>query len=363
MNRRHFFKALGVLLAGGVASGAGAISLGRSRNPYYDGPVSDHYDGLQFFNPGGEPPNGLADVLKSRLTQRGKTWPAHSPSPYADVPPRGVTGSRLRVSYVGHATVLVQTNGLNILTDPVWSSRASPVSWAGPKRVSDPGIVFADLPPIDVVLLSHNHYDHLDLQTLSRLKASHNPLIVAPLGNDRILKNHDPHFRVATGDWGDTIALSEETRVTLEPMHHWSARGLVDRRNALWAAFAVQTPHGNIYHVGDTGFHDGINYRAARKTYGGFRLAILPFGSYEPRGFHRKQHQNPDEAVQGHLISGAEFTIGHHWGTFQLTNESIDDQIGALRDARLKHGVDAAHFRALHPGEAWDVPERAPKAA
>lgn len=360
MRRRNFLKATGLLLAGGTATGAGAIGLARSRNPYYSGPHSDHFDGLNFYNPGGVPPKGFADLLKWKLGNGQKKWPAHYPSPYEDKPPVRVKGSDLRVSYVGHATVLVQTAGLNILTDPVWSNRVSPVSFAGPKRVNDPGIRFEKLPPIDAILLSHNHYDHLDLPTLSRLKTAHDPLIITPLGNDRILNNHDGNFRIAVGDWGDRVDLSNDVSIGFEPMHHWSARGLVDRRNALWAAFVVQGPAGNIYHIGDTGFHDGINYRAAREKYGAFRLAILPFGAYEPRDFMRAQHQNPDEAVQGHRLCGAQFTLGHHWGTFQLTDESIEDQLEALDAARLRHNVSDELFRALRPGQAWDVPAEQP---
>ena len=150
----------------------------------------------------------------------------------------------------------------------------------------------------------------------------------------------------------------ETVTVHFEPAHHWSARGITDRRNALWAAFVIKTPSGDIYHIGDTGFHDGINYKNAVAKYGGFRLAILPFGAYEPRDFMRGQHQNPDEAVQGHLMCGAEFTLGHHWGTFQLTNESIDDQVEHLEVALKKHNVSADVFRRLRPGQAWDVPQK-----
>lgn len=356
MRRRQFLKAFGLLLAGGTGTGAGAFTLSNSRNSYYDGPISDHFDGLNFYNPDGTPPKGFVELIKWQMGGGRKKWPSHYPSPHQDTPPKSIKGEDLRVSFVGHATVLIQTGGLNILTDPVWSNRASPVSFAGPKRVNDPGITFDNLPPIDVVLLSHNHYDHLDLSTLSRLKAAHDPLIITPLGNDRILKNHDENLRVTVGDWGDSVELSARIKVTLEPMHHWSARGMGDRRNALWSAFVLQTPAGNIYHIGDTGFHGGTNYRLAREKYGEFRLAILPFGAYEPRDFMRGQHQNPDEAVQGHILCGTQFTLGHHWGTFQLTNESIEDQLEALNSALINHGVSKEVFRALQPGQVWDIP-------
>jgi L-ascorbate metabolism protein UlaG (beta-lactamase superfamily) len=327
------------------------------RNTYYSGPKSDHFDGVNFFNPNGQKPKNLVEVLKWVLGGGNKKWPKSFPSPIRDQPPERVNGAALRVSFVGHATILLQTEGLNILTDPVWSDRASPFVFAGPKRVNAPGIAFDELPPIDVVLLSHNHYDHFDLRTLSRLKSDHNPLIITPLGNDAILHRHDPGFRIAVGDWGDVVDLGGNISVAFEPAHHWSARGMFDRTNALWAAFVVTTPNGKIYHIGDTGFHDAINFRAAREKHNGFRLALIPFGAYEPRDFMSDQHQNPDEAVQCHKICGAEHTLGHHWGTFKLTNESIEDQLEALAEARITHGVDEQAFRALRPGEVWDIPE------
>lgn len=356
MKRRHFLKIAGLLGLGGAAAGGVGVSAARARNDYYDGPATDHFDGVRFFNPDGHEPKGFVDLLKWQLGGGRKKWPTEYPSPFNDVPPKRVDGAELRVSFVGHATMLVQTAGLNILMDPVWSKRASPLQFAGPARVNPPGIDFDNLPPINAVLLSHNHYDHFDIDTLNKLQAKFDPLIVTPLGNDAVLKGGKGPFNVAVGDWGDVISLSNDVSVTLEPAHHWSARGIADRRNALWAAFVLNTPGGLIYHVGDTGFHSGINYRAAAEKYGGFRLAILPFGAYEPRDFMQHQHQNPDEAVQGHLLCKAAHTLGHHWGTFQLTNESIDDQLRDLDAARQKHGVGEAVFRALQPGEVWNVP-------
>ena len=358
MRRRLFLKLTGLLGIGGTGVGAGAISYERRQNRYYSGPVSDHFDGIEFFNPEGEEPKGLLDVVKWQLNGQRKKWPASYPSPFDDTPPERVHGNELRVSFVGHATILVQTQSINFLTDPVWSKRASPFQWAGPARVNDPGIKFENLPPIDFILLSHNHYDHLDLATLQKLHAKFEPLIITPLGNDTILKDHFSEFNITVGDWGDSVAVSNSVNVTFEPAHHWSARGVADRRNALWAAFVIHTPDGLIYHIGDTGFHNGINYRAAQEKYGEFRLAILPFGAYEPRYFMRGQHQNPDEAVRGHLLCKTHFTLGHHWGTFQLTDESIEDQIEHLDEALLKHGVSKEEFRALQPGEVWNIPLR-----
>jgi L-ascorbate metabolism protein UlaG (beta-lactamase superfamily) len=354
MKRRNFFKWSAFFGFAAVFTGGGMRAVKTNTNPYYDGPSSDHFDGLQFFNPKGKHPKGFAKLIKWLMSDRPK-WPKSFPSPFKDKPPVRVYSDELRVSFVGHATILIQTAGLNILTDPVWSERVSPFSFAGPKRVNPPGMNLEDLPPIDLILISHNHYDHLDIKTLDKLIKAHNPVILCPLGNDTIIRKKIRKARTIAKDWGDSFGPGNGVAITLEPMHHWSARGTTDRRNALWAAFVIQTPGGAIYHIGDTGFHEGVNYREVQAKYGEFRLAILPFGAYEPRDFMKAQHQNPNEAVQGHLLCNAKQTLGHHWGTFQLTNESIDDQLNHLAEARIRHGVSEEKFRALRPGQVWDV--------
>ncbi|MEM9331515.1 MAG: MBL fold metallo-hydrolase [Pseudomonadota bacterium] len=356
MKRRKFLKWFGI---GGLSLfGTGAAYTAYDpENFYYTGPKSDHFDGKIFFNPEGTPPRKFTDLLKWQLSGGREKWPAAFPSPFHGAKPDPtVEGKGIKVTMVGHATVLIQTAGLNILTDPVWVERASPFQFVGPKRVNPPGVAFEDLPSIDYVLLSHNHYDHLDLQTLQQLAEQHNAKIVCPLGNDTIVKSKAPDAEFMCGDWGDTFELSETVSVHFEPCHHWSARGTKDRRMALWAAFVLDTPAGKIYHIGDTGFHGGINYKALYKKHGPMALAILPIGAYEPRWFMKAQHQNPDEAVQGHKLLQARYSIGHHWGTFQLTNEAIEAPIEALKAARIKHSLTDQAFVALRPGEVWELP-------
>jgi L-ascorbate metabolism protein UlaG (beta-lactamase superfamily) len=331
--------------------------MSKDDNPYYNGPVSDHFDGVRFFNPGGIAPRGFAALLRWQFGGRRVRWPGRYDSPFRQAKPDlNVDGDRLRVTMVGHATLLIQVAGLNILTDPVWSRRASPFAFAGPHRRNAPGILMDDLPPIDVVLVTHNHYDHLDLDTLSALNSEHAPHVITPLGNDTIIRRVVPEAQISVADWGDRLDLDEGVVIHAEPCHHWSARRTSDRRMALWAAFVIETPAGKIYHIGDTGFHGGVNYRAAREKHGPFRLANLPFGCYEPRWFMQSQHQNPEEAVMGMVACGAEHVAGHHWGTFRLTNEGIEDPLRALELALDKAGIERTRFRALRPGEVFDVP-------
>ncbi|TIQ35660.1 MAG: MBL fold metallo-hydrolase [Mesorhizobium sp.] len=329
----------------------------KAANRYYSGPPSDHFDGALFFNPDGRPPARFSDLLKWQLSGGRSKWPAAFPSPYRQAKPdKRIEGAGLRLTMVGHASLLIQTAGLNILTDPVWSERASPFALAGPKRVNAPGVAFSDLPPIDLVLVSHNHYDHLDLATLRRLKQNHDPLAVMPLGNDAIVGAAVPDMRLSTHDWSERVEFGNGAVIHIEPVHHWSARGARDRRMALWAGFVIETAGGKVYFAGDTGFHDGINYRLMAKKHGCFRLAILPIGAYEPRWFMAPQHQNPEEAVQGMRLCNAAHAAGCHWGTFQLTDEPIEEPAQRLAEALAAEGISPERFRAMRPGETWDVP-------
>jgi L-ascorbate metabolism protein UlaG (beta-lactamase superfamily) len=299
----------------------------------------------------------LRALLRWRFRESRHIWPKQYESPNNGKKPSArIDGGEVHVTMVGHATLLIQVNGLNILTDPVWSTRVSPLSFAGPKRVNPPGIAFDTLPEIDIVLVTHNHYDHMDLATLKRLVEQYDPVIVTPLGNDAIMAKAIPHARFEVMDWGD-IRETCGMRIHAEPCHHWSARGVNDRRMALWAAFVLETDAGKIYHIGDTGFHDGINYRAAAQKHGGFRLAILPIGAYEPRWFMKGQHQNPEEAVEGMRLCNAQFAVGHHWGTFQLTNEGIEHPVEHLNAALDEAGIERERFRPLAPGETFIVPD------
>lgn len=323
---------------------------------YYHGDNSDHFNGTHFFNPGKPMEKSFATFLKWKFTAEKQPWPEPSPSPHYDKPPARVYGGKLRVSYVGHATVLIQTRGLNILTDPVWSERVSPVRWAGPRRVHPPGIEFENLPDIDIILISHNHYDHLDLTTIEQLWLRNSPRIIVPLGNNAVISRHNKMIESEALDWGESVQLTEDIAIHLEPMHHWSARGLFDRNRALWAAFTITTSEGNVYFAGDTGYGNGDYFRVAREKHGSFRLAILPIGAFEPRWFMAYGHMNPDECVQSFYDLGRPVVLPIHHKVFQLTDNSYEQPLEMLNSAINRDEKAHGKFFPLMVGESSFIP-------
>lgn len=313
----------------------------------------NHFDGTRFFNADGPMRRSFLRFMKWQCTRKVGPWPRHVPNPSSDVPPRKGSGDILRVSLIGHASLLLQTQDYNILMDPVYTTYASPIHGLGPKRVNPPGVAFDALPPIDLVLISHNHYDHLDLKTIARLWKTHKPTLVAPLKNDRIIQRYNPRIPVKTLDWGQSLKLSKALTLHLEPMNHWSARGWFDYNKALWGAFVIATPAGNIYFVGDTGFGDGSLFKKAQQKFKSFRLALLPIGAYNPRWFMKSVHMNPDEAVQAHTLLNASNTLGIHFGTFcGLADDGFSEPLNALAHALKKYNVSQKTFRTLTPGQA-----------
>ena len=279
------------------------------------------------------------------LTPR-RPWPSRIPVEPRR-PPRVGPGDVV-VTFVGHATFLIQVASTNLLIDPVYSARASPVSFAGPRRVRAPGVRFEDLPAISLVLVSHNHYDHCDLGTLRALHRRFRPRLVAPIGNGRLLRSAGIG-PVEEIDWWQS-ASAAPLSVTLTPAQHFSARNMFDRNRALWGGFLIEAGGRRILFAGDSGY--GPHFREIAARLGPIDLALLPIGAYEPRWFMKDIHMNPAEAVQAHRDLGARHSIAMHFGTFQLTPEGIDEPVRELATALRERGVAAERFRTVDVGES-----------
>lgn len=345
---------------------------------YYRGPVSSHFDGQRFFNPDGDGVFGSGrppvSFLVRYLAGRDRAaWPDHvATTPgypateglacpltpvrameswarcVAKVDPR-----RMFVTWIGHSTVLVQAGGLNILTDPIWARRSGPLGISGPVRVRDPGIRFDDLPKIDLVLVSHDHWDHMDTTTLKRLWDRDKPLIVTSLGNDAVMR------RAGVGsvarDWGGVVHVRAGIDVIVERVHHWGTRWASDRNRALWSGFTVTLPGGNLFFAGDTGAGDML-WPGEAARHGPFRFAILPIGAFEPPALMQANHIGPVEAVEVFRRLGAAYALGVHWGTFRLSGEGIDAPPRQLAATLAADRIAPDRFRTLEVGIDWEIP-------
>jgi L-ascorbate metabolism protein UlaG (beta-lactamase superfamily) len=284
------------------------------------------------------------------LLERRTPWPSWIE--LAPARPPDLDGAAAVVTFIGHSTFLIRTAAGNILTDPMFSSRAGPLNMFGPRRVRPPAVPFDALPPIALVLLSHNHYDHCDLPTLRRLANRFDPLVVTPLANGRLVRSSGIG-RIEELDWWQDSKASP-LPVCLTPAQHFSARGPLDRDRALWGGFVLRAGATCIYFAGDTGY--APFFRDIRQRFGRVDLALLPIGAYEPRWFMRQVHMNPAEAVQAHLELDPSESIGMHFGTFRLTAEGIDDPLHALDEACRARGVPRSRFRTLDFGESARLP-------
>ncbi|MBA4178634.1 MAG: MBL fold metallo-hydrolase [Leptothrix sp. (in: Bacteria)] len=316
-------------------------------------------------------PRGLLELMRWRweATRDGLPPPPHSPTPrvpaeLAFLRANAAAGAAMQptVTWIGHATVLAQLGGLNVLTDPIFSERASPVGWLGPQRAQPPGLALAELPRIDAVMISHNHFDHCDLPSLKALAAQAGgpPLFLVPLGLKSLLTDNGIG-NVVELDWWQTHTL-RGVDIVLTPVQHWSARSLTDRMRTLWGGWAVFAPDFQLFFAGDTGYSkDFADIRArfaARQGERGFDLALLPVGSSEPRWFMTPQHVDPTEAVRVHLDLVAQRSLGIHWGTFALSDEALDEPPRALAAARRALGVADDHFVLTAIGQTLRLPRR-----
>lgn len=313
-------------------------------------PISDHCDGTHFFNPyshGDE--RTIADVITWQRTRNRAAWPERVPLERYEPPPAGVEPGRVSVTFIGHSTFMLRTADAVILTDPVFTTHAGPFGRLGPRRVRPPAIPLDDLPLPDIVLVSHNHYDHLQPSSLRRCAHGAEPIYVTPLGlgpylRDLTLEN------VIELDWWQETDLGGGRRVTCVPAQHFSARTPFDRNRTLWAGFVLQSADETIYFAGDSGY--GPHFKEIGRRFPSIDVALLPIGAYEPRWFMRPVHVNPAEAVQAHVDIGPRVSLGMHFGTFQLTDEAIDEPLLALGRALDERGIPDEEFTTLDFGES-----------
>ncbi len=366
-------RLLSLLVLAGATTLLGACAATPS--PHAPDPARPHHTGTGYRNTTtGAVDKPLSDLLRWRwqALRDGLPPPPQSPTPVvlpelarlkSNVPGPGARTVALRpatpsVTWIGHATALVQSGGLNVLTDPIFSDRASPVQFLGPRRAQPPGIAMADLPPIDVVVVSHNHYDHLDRLSIVQLdqRSGGGTLFLVPLGNKAWME--DLGIRnVVELDWWDTHR-HRGVAFQLVPVQHWSARGLGGRNRTLWGGWAVHAPDLHWYFSGDAGY--STDFRETGERSGPFDLALLAIGAYLPRWFMREQHMDPAEAVQAHRDLGARRSIGIHWGTFALTDEPLDQPPRDLALARQAAGLPEAEFSVLAIGQTqWLAPRPA----
>ncbi len=377
-NLTTFFRMLITLLLLFIAA---VLAIGSAISaPRYEGPVSDHFDGKQFFNPSGQQSKGFTDAMKWQMGKREKmAWAAQSNFEFGEKPspiiatkdtargpsvfdPSTNDFNDLRVTFIGHSTVLLQFDGWNILTDPVWYERCSPVQWAGPKRIQPAAIRLEDLPPIHLILQSHNHWDHLDIENLKKIYQKHRPQVLTSLGVSKFLKQHGIDNSVDL-DWNDTFLAkkgqntegpSPELTITCLPAQHFSGRGLLDRNATLWSSFMVSSPtSGNIYFGGDSGY--ASFFKEIGDNFGTIRLALLPIGAFKPEWFMSPIHCSPAEAVEMHVDLKAEKSLAIHHGTFPLADDGQFEPVDDLKKALILRGLPDDDFFVLKEGHFRDL--------
>jgi L-ascorbate metabolism protein UlaG (beta-lactamase superfamily) len=311
----------------------------------------DHFDGKKFFNPWNrKPKSSLKFLFKAGPEIRKRKWPTWIDLPKFPAPPQRNSKTELHITVINHDTVFIQVDGLNILTDPVYSQRTSPVQFVGPKRIHRPAIAFNDLPPIDLVLLSHNHYDHMDVTALKKLDKDHQALTIAPLKNGEFLQSKGLQKTLDLDWWQSTTF--QTLKVTCVPAQHWSSRSIADRNDMLWGGFVLERANGEkIYFAGDTGY--APFFKDIYERMGPMDLSLLPIGAYEPRWFMKDMHMNPEDAVLAHMDLHSKQSIGVHFGCFKLTSEAVDDPVKHLEAAKMKHKIKSETFFAPEFGRVY----------
>jgi L-ascorbate metabolism protein UlaG (beta-lactamase superfamily) len=343
--------AIGSLLAGFVFSGCLMTTTVNKEARY-----GNHFDGERFYNVPDRDHPGIGDGIKWLFSRDAGPWD----EPRSDFepgppPPAEVGVGEARVTFVNHATVLIQIDGLNILTDPIYAERASPVSWTGPRRVRPPGIRFQDLPKIHAVLVSHDHYDHMCLETLKNLYDRDQPVIYTGLRNGKLLEDVEIG-RVKELDWWQSESIARGVKVTFVPAQHFSGRGTFDRFSTLWGGFVIAGKGSRIYFAGDTG--EGPHFNEIRQRLGPLDLALLPIGAYRPRDIMGPIHLSPRDAIAAHQQLGARFSMAIHFGTFPLADDGQREPLELLDRALNEASLSRDDFWVLDFGEGRNLPSR-----
>lgn len=314
---------------------------------------SDHFNGRKFFNPNHQDKKGYFTFLKWQFSRKPSKWPEFINDNAIPQIANDLKEGEISTSFINHISHLIQINGYNFLTDPQFSMRTSPIQFIGPKRHRKPGIEFDNLPKIDFVLISHNHYDHMDKDSIRKLAKKFNPTFIVPLGNKKNLEKFGAKNIIELDWWQNYQIKNEKVQVTVVPAQHWSKRTLFDVNKALWGGFVIESYGKKIYFAGDTGYGDF--YKKIFEKFGIIDLSFLPIGAYEPRWFMKNSHMNPEDAVLAHLDLKSKKSIGTHFGTFQLTDEGIDDPIKDLEIAKEKNKIAKNDFVALKNGESLKI--------
>lgn len=318
----------------------------------YQGPKSDHFNGRRFQNPSGTNAKGFDEVIKYIGKRKPDKWPNDLDQSVRTTPLPVPIPAEIQYTFINHSTFLIQHQGMNILTDPIWSMRCSPVQFAGPKRQRPPGLPFEQLPAIDIVLITHNHYDHLDKNTIFLLnKKQKQPTYVVPLGVAQIMKKWDCR-EVIEIDWNESTQLGQ-IEITALPANHFSSRGTYDRNTSLWCGYLVTSATKKFYYLGDTGYSD--IFKQTAKHFGPFDLCFIPIGAYLPEWFMSPIHISPAQAAQVHLDLGSKKSVAMHFGTFKLADDNPTRAKSELLKALAENNLNEELFHIPREGDCYQL--------
>lgn len=318
----------------------------------YKGPVSDHFDGKKFYNRGREAKgfrevgNYAAKRVPDKWVENYENYTRNDAIPIPN-------SDDIQFIFVNHSSFLIQHQDVNILTDPIWSKRCSPFQFAGPKRMRPPGLAFEVLPKIDIVLISHNHYDHLDRLTIKELNKQHQPTYIAPLGMKQIMSKFGCQ-KIIVLDWWESCQVNN-LRITATPANHFSSRGIRDRNTSLWCGYHIQSENKKIHFVGDTGYSSV--FKEIGNRLGPMDISFIPIGAYLPEWFMSPIHVNPHESIKIHFDIKSKQSVAMHFGTFPLADDNPERSTSRLVKARQESNLSEHEFMIPDEGHIYSLNE------